>query len=209
MPLGRSADGRWIYGGVVSPELGMFVGMFRVAVDGKRVERVPDLGVGRRAGLRPEPGTVGGRLVDSTSGRVANWRVNADTTGGPPTLEVRNPDSSLAFVVDVPTPLGSGWDQDGSWYVLSAESQLYADHAELTRFDRDGAPSQVILETGPITGAVLLAVHDGCAVLVLWATKPDVASQIVLVDLADPSRITALPIPTEGPGSIISAELRP
>jgi len=113
IPLGFSADGRWAYGGIVSPELGILIGQFRVALDGSKVERVLELGVGRTDGLVPQPGTLGGRLVDPTTGRIASSRVNPDTTGGPPTLEVRNPDAGFAFVVRAGAPLGSWWGTDG------------------------------------------------------------------------------------------------
>jgi hypothetical protein len=207
VPLGFSADGRWIYGGVVSPELGTFTGEFRVAVDGHVVEPVRDFGVGRADGLLPLPGTMGGRLVDPAAGRIASWRVNADTTGGPPTLEIRNPDAGAAFVVDVATPLGSGWDADGSLYVLSSDSLLYADSATLARIGPDGTAEPPLLATGPITSAGLLGIRDGFAAVAMWTTKPASAAQIVLVDLADPTRISALPVTVGGARNIISAEL--
>src|SRR5258706_8559482 len=134
LPLGFSADGRWVYGGIVSPELGILIGEFRVALDGTKVERVLDLRVGRPDGLVPQPGTLGGRLVDPVSGRIANSRVNADTTGGAPTLEVRNADAGFAFTVDGEVPLGSWWGEDGGLYVLGADSILYPNAATLERF---------------------------------------------------------------------------
>lgn len=212
VPLGFSADARWIYGGVVSPELGIFTGEFRVAVDGTVVEPVRDFGVGRPDGLLPVPGTVGGRLVDPVAGRIASWRLNSDTTGGPPTLEIRNADAGFAFVVDTATPLGSGWDADGSLYVLSADSLLYADSATLARIGPDGIAEPPLLATGPITSAGLLGIRDGFAAVAMWMSKPAWAAQIVLIDLADPTRISALPVPVSGASnfiSIISAEIAP
>jgi hypothetical protein len=207
-PIGFSEDGAWIYGGIISPELGILIGEFRVAVDGSRVEPVRDFGVGRPDGLRPQSGTFGGQLVDPATGRLANWRVNADTAGGPRTLEVRNADSGFAFTVDVATPLAWAWGGDGSLYVLSSDSLLYPNHAELIRVDPDGVAGPPLLETGPLARAGLIGVRDGWAAVVLWAERPAVEIQIVLVDLADPARVTALPLPADGPGSIVGAELR-
>lgn len=209
VPLGFSADGAWIYGGVISPELGFLIGEFRVATDGRRVERVGDLAVGTADGLLPRPGTLGGRLVDPAAGRIANWRVNQNTTGGPPMLEIRNRDAGFAFTVDAAIPLGSGWDADGSLYLLAADSVLYANQTTFARVNADGSVGNPILETGPLTSASLLGVRDGYAALALWATKPDVAAQLILLDLADPARITALDLPMGGATTIIAADLRP
>ena len=208
VPLGFSANGDWIYGGIVEPELGL-IGEFRVAADGGRVERVGDLGVGRRDGLVPVPGTVGGQIVDPVLGRIANLRWSLTANGGPPTLEVRNPDAGLAFSVDAGVPLGSGWDADGSLHVLSADTLLYTDSATLARIRPDGTAEAPILASGPITSAGLLGIRDGYAAVALWTTKPDSAAQIVLVDLADPGRISALGIAPDGLARIIGADLRP
>jgi hypothetical protein len=209
VPLGFSSDGRWAYGGIVSPELGMLIGEFRLAVDGSKVERILDLGVGRRDGLAPQPGTLGGRLVDPLSGRIANTRANIDTAGGAPTLEVRNADAGLAFVVDTVAPLGSWWGPDGGLDVLTADSILYPSRTELVRVDADGAAGPPILATGPITSAGFIGVRNGFAAVVISVTRPSTAAQVVLVDLADPTRTTALGLPVEGLASIIAAELRP
>jgi len=219
VPLGFSADGRWAYGGIVSPELGILIGEFRVAVagatgagatvGGAAVERVPDLAFGRKDALLPQPGTLGGRLVDPASGRIANWRVNADTTGGPPSLEIRNADNGLAFIVDDATPLGSGWDGDGGLFVLAADSLLFANQVTLGRIESDGSVDPPILVTGPVSGAALLGVRDGYAAIALTVTRPSAATQIVLVDLVDAARITALAVPTEATGALIGVELAP
>lgn len=209
VPVGFSADGRWIYGGVISPELGILIGEFRVRIDGGRVERVADFGVGREDGLLPRPGTIGGHLVDPATGRLANWRVNADTTGGPPTLEVRNADKSFAFAVDVPALLGSAWGGDGSLYVLAADAPLFADRVTLSRVAPDGSLEPPLLETGSVTGASLVDGRDGYGAIVVWASGTRSASQIVLVDLADPSRVSALTLPAGGGVTIIGGELRP
>jgi len=159
--------------------------------------------------LLPQPGTLGGRLVDPASGRIANWRVNSDTTGGPPSLEIRNADNGLAFIVDDATPLGSGWDGDGGLFVLAADSLLFANQVTLGRIESDGSVDPPILVTGPVSGAALLGVRDGYAAIALTVTRPSAATQIVLVDLVDAARITALAVPTEATGALIGVELAP
>ena len=209
VPLGFSADGRWAYGGVVSPELGSLIGEFRVALEDGAVEQLLDLGIGRPDALVPQPGTLGGRLVDPSTGRIANWRVNADTTGGPPTLEVRNADNGFAFVVRGSTPLGSGWDGAGGLVVLEADTLLFPDRVTLERFDADGTAGPPIVRTGPVTSAGLIGIRNGFAALVISATRPSSAVQVVLVDLADPARISAVPIPVDDSSVIVAADLRP
>jgi hypothetical protein len=209
IPLGFSADGRWAYGGIVSPELGILIGEFRVALDGSKVERVLDMRVGGRDGLVPQPGTLGGRLVDPGSGRIANSRANPDTTGGPPTLEVRNPDAGFAFTVRGGAPLGSWWGADGGLYVLTADSQLYPSEADLVRVGPDGSSSAPLLATGPITSAGFLGLLNGYAAVVISVSREGFNAQIVLVDVADPTRISALLLPIYSTASILSAELRP
>jgi hypothetical protein len=212
IPVGFSADGRWIYGGVVSPELGIVIGEFRVRVDGGLVERVSGFGVGRADGLAPRPGTLGSRLVDPVTGRIANWRVNPDTTGGPPRLEIREADKSFAFTVDVPALLGSAWGGDGSLYVLSADAPLFPNVVTLARMDADGAVGPPLLETGPVAGGSLIDVRGGFAAIILWARGEDArgalaSAQVVTVDLANPARVSALSLPVNG-ALIVGAELR-
>lgn len=192
VPLGFSADGAWIYGGVISPDLGMLIGEFRVASDGSRVEPLTDFGVGRADGLVPRPGTIGAQLVDPTSGRVATSRFNADTIGGPRTLEVRGPDASFLYGVGDGVTLGAAWGADGMLYTLAGDKSLYPDRIELRRTGPDGATGPALLETEPLTSGMLVGVRDGYAVVALLATRPATALELVAVDLADPERVTAL-----------------
>jgi hypothetical protein len=209
VPLGFSADGHWIYGGVVSPQLGLLSGEFRVGTRDSRVEAVMDLRVGRPDGLVPQPGTLGGRLVDPLTGRIANWRVNSDTTGGPPTVEVRGPDAGFLFAVDDATPLGSEWGDDGGLYVLSADALLFPDRTTLTRFGPDGSGGPPILETGPIAGAGLVGIRSGFAAVVSVVNRPKPAAQLLLVDVHDPARTTAIALPADQVASIVAVGLVP
>jgi hypothetical protein len=183
---------------VISPELGMLIREFRVASDGSAVEVVTDFRVGRPDGLVPRPGTLGTRTVDPATGRVATSRINADTTGGPRTVEVRAPDSGHLFNVPGGVTFGWEWSSDGELYALVSDTFLYADSIQLLRIDPDGTSGPPLVTTGPLTGGALVGVRDGFAVLGFVATRPDDASQLVAVDLANPGRMTALPDPGEG-----------
>jgi hypothetical protein len=207
--IGFSADGRWIYGGIVSAHIGTLVGAFRVALDGSRAERVLSYRVGEPDGLLPESGTFGGRLVDPVHGRLANWRSNADTSGGPPTVEVREADSTFVFAVDDGAPLGSGWGANGDLYVLSADTLLFPNKVTLRQIGSDGATVASILETGPLTSASFIGLRDGYAALAAVTTRPTDAAQLLLVDLAAPERIAATPIVLAPDPAIIGADLIP
>jgi hypothetical protein len=209
LPLGFSADGRWVYGAFISPQLSTITTGFRVSISQDRAERVATFGVGRPDGLAPLPGTIGARIVDPSSGRIADWRANSDFAGGPPTVEVREPDGAFAFAVDAGTPLGSAWDADGSLYVLSADSLLFPDRTSLVRVERDGSVGRPIFETGPVAGSSLLGVWNGFAALGLTVGQPSSASQLVLVDLAEPTRRAAVDLVAGTEGSYLSADLAP
>jgi hypothetical protein len=194
VPLGFSADGAWIYGGVISPELGTLIGQFRVAADGSAVQPVADFGVGRPDGLVPRPGTSSSESVDPATGRVASSRINSDTTGGPRTLEVRGPDESFQFALADGVTLGAAWGTDGDLYTLRADALLYPESLELRRTDAAGTTGPALFATGPLTTGALVGVRDGFAVVGLLAGRPDTQIEFVVVDLAHPERVTALPL---------------
>ena len=194
VPLGFSADGAWIYGGVISPDLGMLIGQFRVAVDGSHVEPVAGFGVGRLDGLVPRPGTAGSQTVDPVAGRVATSRINSDTTGGPRTLEVRGPDEAFLFAAGGGVTLGAAWGADGSLVTLSSDSLLYPEAIELRRIGPDGATEPALMTTGPLTSGALVGVRDGFAVVALLAARPRPGIELVVVELAHPQRATGLRI---------------
>jgi hypothetical protein len=194
VPLGFSADGAWIYGGVISPELGMLVGQFRVAVDGSAVEPVADFRVGRPDGLVPRQGTSSSESVDPATGRVVSSRINSDTTGGPRTLEVRGPDESFQFALADGVTLGAAWGTDGDLYTLGADAFLYPESLELRRTDAAGTTGPALFTTGPLTTGALVGVRDGFAVVALLAGRPQAQIEFVVVDLAHPERVTALPL---------------
>ena len=202
IPLGFSGDGRWVYGSVVSPDLGLIVGSFRVAVDGSRVERTMDFRVGRPDGLVPRPGTIGTRVVDPASGDTASWRISSDTTSGPRTLEIRAPDSSFRYAVDAIVTLGAEWAADGRLYAVTANSPIYPSHTELVSVAGDGTAGPPILTTGAVTVTSLIGLRNGYAALLIYVTRPTPAEQLVMVELADPTHVTALTWPSQTEGLI-------
>jgi hypothetical protein len=208
LPLGFSADGAWIYGGFVSPELGTLSETFRVGRDGSPIAWTSTLGLRHGDGLVPVPDSLGQRLVDPATGRLANWRVNSDTSGGPPTIEVRHPDKGLDFLVEDGTPIGSAWGRDGELFVLSADTLLFPNEGTLVRYGRDGTAGSPILEVGPVTGMGLFGYRDGFAGLGITVTRPTVAGQLVLVDVDAPERRTALELPVELSETLAAVRLR-
>jgi len=209
VPLGFSADGRWIYGAFISPQLATITSGFRVSSTGVRSEAVTTFGVGRPDGLAPTPGTIGGRIIDPSSGRIADWRSNSDFAGGPPTIEVRNADGAFAFVLHTGTPLGSAWDVDGGLYVLTADTILFPDQTSLVRVGGDGLAGRPIFQTSPVRGAALLGIANGYAAIGLTVGRPTSASQLVLVDLRDPARTAAIQLSVEDNSALIAADLTP
>ena len=209
VPVGFSADGRWIYGGVISPQLGLLIGEFRVSLDGIRVERVLDFRVGQRDGLVPQPGTLGTRTVDPLTGRTATRRVGGDTSGYPGTVEVRNPDAGFAFLVPSVATLGVEWGSDGGLYALTADSPVLPSWTRLVRVGRDGVSGQPILETGPVARSFLVGVRDRFAAIATFVTRPAVSGQVLLVDVDDPTRIAAVGLPVDAADPLIAAGLDP
>jgi hypothetical protein len=182
---------------------------FRVSAARHWAQPVTSFGVGRPDGLAQAQGTLGDRIVDPTSGRTADWRTNSDFAGGPPTIEVRNADGTFAFALDAGTPLGSAWDLDGGLYVLLADNIAFPEMTSLVRVDQGGAVGSPIFETGAVGGAALIGVWNGFAALGLTVTRPASATQLVLVDLANPGTTAAIQLPAQDSGSFIAATLSP
>ncbi len=105
-------------------------------------------------------------------------------------------------------PLGSAWGGDGGLYVLAADSPIYPERTWLRRYGSDGTAGPPLLETGPIAGAGLIGVRDGFAALGITVGRPEAAAQVVLVDVADSSRTTALPLAEEELGRVVAVRLR-
>lgn len=196
LPLGFSADARWIYGDFVTPEPRTMSRPFRVAVDGSVIQFNATLGVGRPDGLTPDPDTIGQRLVDPLTGRVAHVRPSTDLSRRL-TIEVRNPDNGLAFIVDDDAPVGLVWADAGDLFVLSTDSFPMSNRSALTRIGLDGVAGLPVLELGPTAGGGLLGYRDGHIALVVTVSQPEVAFQLVLVDIGDPGRISAIRVPAD------------
>jgi hypothetical protein len=60
-----------------------------------------------------------------------------------------------------------------------------------------------------VTSAGFIGTRNGYVALVISVTRPSAAAQIVLVDLAEPARISAVPLSIDDSSAIIAADLRP
>ena len=188
VPVGFSVDGDWIYGAWVAPEVGGLGETFRVARDGAAIEWRP-LGVGRPDGLDASSGPAG--LVDPGTGRTAVLARGSDPSRRATVIEVRDADRGLAFVVDDGGPLGAAWDDDGTLFVLSGDIPMLPNRVVLRPVAPDGVLGESILESGPVRRASMIGIVEGYAIIAL-AGKPPLATHLVMVDVKDPSRITAL-----------------
>jgi hypothetical protein len=72
-----------------------------------------------------------------------------------------------------------------------------SNRSALTRIGPDGVAGLPVLEFGPTAGGGLLGYRDGHIALVVTVSQPEVAFQIVLVDIADPGRISAVRVPAD------------
>ena len=174
----------------------------------RRVPRVAPTGDGRTGpGPRasagptawsPQPGTLGGRLDRSggrpdreLAGEPRHDRRAADPRGPQRRRRVRASSSTSG------TPLGSGWGDDGGLYVLDGRlpPATRAGRRSSGSPGRDCGPAAPRDRAGHERRADRRS-RNGYAAMVISVTRPSNATQIVLVDLADPTRVTALDLPT-------------
>ena len=86
---------------------------------------------------------------------------------------------------------------------------LFPAQAVLERIGPDAKAGPPIVTTGPITSAGLIGLRNDYAAIVISVTRPETAAQIILVDVTDPTRTSALELPGDASASIIAAELEP
>ena len=182
-PMAFSADGRWVYGVRVALIGGIVEPAVRVSMADAVVERIaafPVTGPDRIAA-----GPSANRFIDTSTGRTVAWGPNASIPGGPPSIEVREPDGAIAYRLEAGVALGMVWTPDGSLVVLHADGLPYPNEIRLVAIAPDGKVGLPLLSTGPVQSGALLGVRDGYAVVALSADRPEAQTEIVVIRLSD------------------------
>jgi hypothetical protein len=204
VPLGLSADERWIHGVWASGQVGTTGASFRVSTDGAVVEPTATLGVGRPDGLRAGSGSAAG--VDPVTGRIASLTSSSDPNGSSPTIEVRNPDNSYAFLAGDEFPLGMAW-HDETLYLLQADSAFRPQRVRLVPYNAGGVALDPVLTLGNVESASLIGVEGPLALVALTVGEIGVVTQLVFVDLDDRSVLSGLRLEEDPAREIVAANL--
>jgi hypothetical protein len=190
VPVGFSPDGRWLYGAVLPDYGGASRPTVRVSVADGVVET---LAADESAAI--DPASIRG--LDPASGRAFGWGPNASVPGGPPTIEVVEPDGTIAYRLVVGVVLGAAWVGTGELLLLEADGLPFPTELQLLRVAEDGSVESPLLATGPVAWGQLLGVRDGFAAVSISTQRPTEATQLVMVDLAD-GRTTGLTLALDG-----------
>lgn len=191
-PVGYSEDGRWIYGASFDVVHGSLQPAVRVALDGGRVQRISDVD---STGPDRLDARAGG-ILDATTGRTVSYGANASIPGGPPTIEVKEPDGSIAYRVTGGVTLGTLWTADGRLVVFDADGVPFPSRMRLRVVAADGTTEATPLDTGPVAGGGLIGAADGFVSLAFTTDRPDKALQLVVVRLDDGAS-SALVVPLD------------
>jgi hypothetical protein len=182
-PIAFSADGRWVYGVRVPFIGGVPEPAVRVSTADAVAEPIaafPVTGPDRIAA-----GPSANRFIDTGTGRTVAWGPNASIPGGPPAIEVREPDGTLAYRLEAGVALGMVWAADSSLVVLDADGLPYPNEIRLVAIAPDGTVGLPLLSTGPLESGALLGVRDGYAVVALSANRPEPETEVVVIRLSD------------------------
>jgi hypothetical protein len=205
-PIGSSTDGSTIYGARTSSLDGTIKPAVAVAVADGSVAPISSYPLGGPSGLAPNQ-TVN-QIVDPTTGRTASWGVNAAILGGPPAIEVRSPDATMAYRLQLGVTLGFEWAGDGRLVVLDADGFPFPKTLSLLPVAADGTVGSALVTTGPVDSGGILGLQGGYAVLVLRTVRPADETQIVVVSLGD-GATSALVLPREETANIVGSGLLP
>ena len=181
VPTGFSVDERWLYGARRDNFFGTTAVEIRVNVDDGSIEAASGLGPAGPGQLD----LAAQSFIDPASGRTVRYGPNAATPGGPPTLEVREPDGSVAFRVERHAVGGFGWTGDGRLIVVEADGLPFPNQIRAVRFTAQGDVDSTLLETGAVGGGALFGIVDGYAVLGFFTDRPREEIQIVVIRLSD------------------------
>ena len=142
-------------------------------------EAISSFPIGGPDGLATSPSLI----VDPATGRTVGYGPNGNIPGGPPQLEVREPDGSYAFGARTGIVISWLWTGDGRLVVLGADGYPFPSRWTLQVIDRDGS-TRTLLEAPRASTGAMFGIQDGYAGLIL--TGDDATRrQIVVVRLDD------------------------
>ena len=195
VPAGFSQSGAWLIGARIGPPASRWTPAVRVRVADGRAEPLASFPIGGPDGLATTPSLI----VDPASGRVVGYGPNGNIPGGPPQLEVHEPDGSYAFGARSGIVISWLWTGDGRLIVLGADGYPFPSRWALQLIAPDGS-ARTLVEAPRASGGALFGIRDGYAGLVLTGSDP-ARRQIVVVRLDDgtASAITVDTFGSEGP----------
>jgi len=164
IPVGFSADGRWLFGARRVADAPFFLPALRVDrrnpdAPPVAIDRYPVRGPGR---IVPS-GSVGG-LIDPATGRLLDGGVGAAD------VVVYGPDGSVSLrtaVPGLPAIAGAAWVGAGRLLVIAADRLDRPSRVEARVVTDDGGLRAPLLETGPLNRVTLLAARSGYVLLAM------------------------------------------
>jgi len=164
IPVGFSADGRWLFGARRVAGAPYFLPALRVDrrnpdAPPVAIDRYPVRGPGR---IVPS-GSVGG-LIDPATGRLLDGGV------GGADVVVYGPDGSVSLrtaVPGLPAIAGAAWVGAGRLLVIAADRLDRPSRVEARVVTDDGGLRAPLLETGPLNRVTLLAARSGYVLLAM------------------------------------------
>jgi hypothetical protein len=162
VPAGFSQSGDSVIGAILGPPASTWTPSVRVRVADGRAEPISAFPIGGPDGLAVDPSLI----VDPATGRTVGYGPNGNIPGGPPQLEVREPDGTYAFGVRTGIVISWLWTGDGRVVVLGADGYPFPSRWTLQLVDRDGKP-HMLLEAPRATAGAMFGIEDGYAGLIL------------------------------------------
>lgn len=195
VPAGFSMSGYWVIGAILGPPAANWTPSVRVRVTDGRVEPIKAFPIGGPDGLAIDPSLI----VDPATGRTVGYGPNGNIPGGPPQLEVREPDGSYAYGVRTGIVISWLWTGDGRIVVLGADGYPFPSRWTLQLVDRDGKP-KMLLEAPRASAGAMFGIKDGYAGLILNGADQS-RRQVIVVRLDDgaTSAVTVDAFGSDGP----------
>jgi hypothetical protein len=195
VPAGFSQSGDWVIGAILGPPAATWTPIVRVRVTDGRVEPISSFPIGGPDGLAVDPSLI----ADPATGRTVGYGPNGNIPGGPPQLEVRDPDGSYAYGVRTGIVISWLWTGDGRIVVLGADGYPFPSRWTLQLVDRDGKP-RTLLEAPRATAGAMFGIEGGYAGLILNGADQS-RRQVIVVRLDDgaTSAVTVDAFGSDGP----------